>query len=109
MVADITGRLLKINAAARRLAGVPDDLTRLLEERIGPFNVRDAAGAPLPYSEVPLVRAIAGETVPWTDIVLYNAVSGADIRLRVSATPMRGADGSIIGGVVVYRPVRRAE
>ena len=106
VVADAAGHLLKINAAARRLAGVPDDFTRLLEERIGEFNLRDATGAPVPYSAVPLVRAIAGETVPWTDLILYNAVRGADIRLRVTATPMRAADGSIIGGVTIYRPVR---
>jgi len=106
VVADTAGRLLKINAAARRLAGVPDDFTELHEERLGQFNVRDATGKPLEYSAVPLVRAMTGETVPWTDLILYNPIRGADVRLRVSAAPMRAADGSIIGGVVVYRPVR---
>ena len=106
VVADNHGRLLKINAAARRLAGVPAGFTELGESSIGQFRVRDSSGAPLEYSAVPLVRALAGETVPWTDLTLFNPERGADVRLRASATPMRAADGSIIGAVVVYRPVR---
>ncbi len=53
------------------------------------------------------MRAIAGETVPWADYIAYNPERGEDVRLRVSARPVRGANGAVIGGVVVMRRLRR--
>lgn len=106
IVADSVGRLIKINDAARRIAGIPRDFIELLEERVAQFQLRHANGVPLAHAEVPLVRALAGETVPWTDYIAFNPVRRADVVLRVSAVPMRSGDGTIIGGVVAFRPVR---
>jgi DNA-binding CsgD family transcriptional regulator len=106
MVADADGRLLKINEAARRLAGVPEDFNRLVKERVVQFRLRHADGRPLDYAEVPLVRALAGETVPWTDYIVFNPARRADVVLRVAATPMRASNRTIIGGVVTFRRVR---
>jgi len=106
MVADASGRLLKTNATARRLAGVGDDFVDLGEQRVAEFRLRHADGRPLDHAEVPLVRAIAGESVPWTDYVAFNPARGADVMLRVAAAPMRASDGTIIGGVVTFRRLR---
>lgn len=103
MVADATGHLVKINAAARRVAGVPDDFTDLLEERIAQFKLRHLDGQPVPRADVPLVRALAGETLPWTDYLAVRPTDGVDIRLRAAATPMRSSSGDVVGGVVVFR------
>jgi PAS domain-containing protein len=106
IVADTTGRLIKINDAARRIAGMPLDFAEQVEARVTQFQLRHDSGEPLADAEIPLVRALAGETVPWAEFIAVRPVDGTDVRLRVSAEPMRGADGSIIGGVVVFRRVR---
>jgi DNA-binding CsgD family transcriptional regulator len=106
VVADADGRLVKINDAARRIAGLPDDLTELLEDRVAPFALRDATGRPLEFKELPLVRALAGETVESVDFILFHQARGVDVQVRVSAAPMRAANGSIIGGVVMFRSLR---
>ena len=106
VVADADGRLVKINDAARRIAGLPADFTRLVEERVAAFALRDASGRPLGYDEIPLVRALAGETILSGDYILFHPVRGVDARVRVSAAPMRAANSSIIGGVVIFRSVR---
>jgi DNA-binding CsgD family transcriptional regulator len=106
MVSDADGGLLKINDPARVIAGVPDDFIRIVEDQVGQFQLRRLDGRPLPYAEIPLVRAIAGETVPWTDYIVFNPSRRADVTLRVAAAPMRAADGTIIGGVVTFRPLR---
>jgi PAS domain-containing protein len=106
VVADPDGRVLSINDAARRITGMPANLVERLQDRIAPMALRDATGRPLEHGEVPLVRALAGETVLWADYVLFNQARGIDVLLRVSAAPMRGANGTILGGVVMFRSVR---
>ena len=106
MVVDATGRLLKVNDAARRMTGLPDDFDNVASGQVEPFLIRDATGRLLEYDELPLVRALAGVTVPWTELIAYNPVAKKDMRERATAAPMRGSDGSIIGAVVLLRPVR---
>jgi PAS domain-containing protein len=106
VVADTEGRLLKVNEAARRLAGLPADFTALIHERIAEFRIRDATGRPLEDAETPLVRTLAGDVVPSGDYIVFNMARQADVRLRATGTPIRDANGSIIGGVVVFRQLR---
>jgi DNA-binding CsgD family transcriptional regulator len=106
VVSDAKGRLLKVNEAGQRLTGLSNDGREHLDEQRRPFNLRDAAGQPVAFADIPLVRALRGETVPWMDYVLFNPVRRGDVRVRVSATPIRANDGTVVGGVVVYRPVR---
>ena len=106
MVADTSGRVLKINAAARRLAGVPHDFVQLVGERIAQFKLRYLDGRPVDHADIPLVQAITGATVPWGDYIVFNPALGADLKLRVAAAPMRASNGTIIGGVVTFRQLR---
>jgi PAS domain-containing protein len=108
LVADGTGRLLKVNDAARRLTGLQQDFDLRVRDRVAEFAIRDATGRPVEYEELPLIRALAGETVPWTELVAYNPVTKTDYRERATAAPMHGSDGSIIGAVVLLRPARDA-
>jgi len=104
LVVDASGRLLKVNDAARRLTGMQDNFDLRLRDRIAPFAIRDASGRPLEYEELPLVRALAGETVPWTELVAYNPVTKTDYRQRATAAPIHASDGAIIGAAVLLRP-----
>lgn len=107
VVADATGKIVKVNEPARQIAGVPLNFDQLVNDRIAPFRLRSGDGRPLDQADVPLVRALAGETVAWTDYIAFNAARRADVRLRVAAKPMRSQDGSIVGAVVVFRQVRQ--
>jgi DNA-binding CsgD family transcriptional regulator/PAS domain-containing protein len=106
IVSDARGNLLKVNEAGTRLTGLSGTNGDRLDANNRPYKLRDATGQPVPFAEVPLVRALSGEIVPWTAYILFNPVRGADVRVRLTATPIRSADGTIIGGVVVYRPAR---
>ena len=103
LVVDGTGRLLKVNDAARRLTGMQENFDLRIRDRIAPFAIRDAFGRLLEYEELPLVRALAGETVPWTELVAYNPVTMTDYRQRATAAPIHASDGAIIGAVVLLR------
>ena len=104
LVVDGTGRLLKVNDAARRLTGIQETFDLRVRDRIALFAIRDASGRLLEYEELPLIRALAGETVPWTDLVAYNPVTRTDYRQRVTAAPIHASDGAIIGAVALLRP-----
>jgi PAS domain-containing protein len=104
LVVDGTGRLLKVNDAARRLTGMQENFDLRVRDRIAPFAIRDASGRLLEYEELPLIRALAGETVPWTELVAYNPVTKRDHRQRATAAPIHASDGAIIGAVVLLRP-----
>jgi len=108
VVADATGAVVKVNDAARRIAGVPLDLNMLVGHQVALAQLRHADGRAVAHAEAPLVRALGGETVAWADYVAFNAKRQADVRLRVSAKPMRSREGSIAGAVLVFRRLREA-
>ncbi len=61
--------------------------------------------------EYPLARALAGEERPELE-VLYQRGDGSDAYMRFIAAPVRGPDGTIVGGVAASLDVdreRRAE
>ena len=105
IVADATGAIVKVNEAARQIAGAPIDLAKGVSERVAPLQFRQPDGRPVKLRDVPLMRALAGEDVPWTEYITRTAHQG-DVRMRVAARPMRSQDGSINGAVVVFRPAR---
>jgi DNA-binding CsgD family transcriptional regulator len=104
LVVDGTGRLLKVNDAARRLTGMQESFDLRARDRIALFAIRDVSGRLLDYEELPLIRALAGETVPWTELLAYNPVTMTDYRQRATAAPIHASDGAIIGAVALLRP-----
>lgn len=106
IVADATGKIVKVNGAARQIAGMPIDFDQLVSERVAPFQVRHPDGRPVEFHDLPLVRALAGETLPWADYIVFNAVRQVDVRVRVAAKPMHSGAGTIAGAVLVFRLVR---
>jgi two-component system, OmpR family, phosphate regulon sensor histidine kinase PhoR len=61
--------------------------------------------------ELPCQRALRGETVLGTEVV-FPQPSGREVHVSVSASPLRDADGQIVGSVVVFddeTPVREQE
>jgi PAS domain S-box-containing protein len=105
MVADATGRMTIVNEAARRMLGR------------GPLNSPRAEWSKafglfvpgtdrhFPADELPLPRAIRGEDVPETEIFVRNAQVPEGAWTSVTGSPLKNADGQLIGGVVVFRDV----
>jgi len=101
LVFDPSGRLVKINEAGRALVG-SELLGSTPAERLANGAIRDAAGAPLRMEDFPSSRALRGETV---DIDLsYRPADGRLRPLHARATPLRRADGTIRGAVLVLFP-----
>ena len=105
VVADVRGRFVAVNAAARRFSESydPSNPERWSEH----FEVYQADGrTPFAAEDLPLTAAIRGESTG--DVLLRlrprRAEAGTeDLWLRASGYPLRHADGRCLGGAVVFR------
>lgn len=99
------GRILYSNAAAIRILGAkptdepPSEWARYYGVLI------PGTDTPFPESEYPLVRALRGEEPEDVEMLIRNPALSDDVIIQSSARPLREADGSIKGAVVVFRNV----
>ena len=99
IVVDEHGTMRVYNPAAEREHGVP--LTSAPpEEWPAVYGLHDMEGRPLPLEEVPLYRALRGENVPQAEWQVRRP-DGEMRTLVGSATPLRRADGSSAGAVLI--------
>jgi signal transduction histidine kinase len=109
-VYDMQGRPIQTNRAYRELFALergPAQFESLPSpERNTLLHIREATGAPLSLERNPATRALGGEivTAPGED-VYAQAFDGRELELNISAAPMRGPDGRIIGAVTDVRDV----
>lgn len=103
LLADENGDLLFFNEAAERLLGQRfDDVGELdLTERRRIFSFRDAEGSPLPEDQAPLVIALH-EHRPVHRRVAMLGLDGRDHDIEVTAFPLLGGGGHLIGGVAMF-------
>jgi sigma-B regulation protein RsbU (phosphoserine phosphatase) len=105
VVADLDGRCLLSNTAARRLlgtglAGVPAN------EWTSAFGCRlPDLVTPYPPQDMPLTRTLRGEVVSHLELFMVNQETPQGVWLSVNGTPIRDARGKLEGGVVVLRDV----
>lgn len=107
---DANGGILRTNEAVRQLFALdkqPDYVTRTLEERIPAVETRDAQGNPLAPEDWPQRRILRGEVLAGehTADYLLRVLDGREVMINVSGSPMRAADGQIVGGILVLRDV----
>src|SRR6266849_1546622 len=112
VVADTNGKFLLFNAAAERFVGIgatdtsPDQWSR----QYGSF-LPDGVTL-FPSNELPLVRAMRGESVDPVELFIRNANVPEGRLLSITGGPLRGEDGALQGGVVVFHDIterKRAE
>ena len=103
LIADNTGDLLFFNEPAEILLGQRfDDVGDMpLDRRRQIFNFRDADGHPIPDDQPPLVVALR-ERRPVHRRVWARGFDGRDQELEVTAFPLLGAGGHLIGGVAMF-------
>ena len=112
VVADTAGNFLVFNRAAERIAGIgatPGGVEKW-PATYGVF-LPDAV-TPYPAEELTLARATRGEETNDVEQFLRNPRVPQGVYVNVSGRPLRSADGTLLGGVVVFRDVterRRTE
>lgn len=102
-VTDAAGRIVLSNAAARALLG--DEAEGNLP---GPavFTATHPDGSSWPAEVLPLARAISrGEVVRGEQMLVRTAATGRDIPVLMSSAPLRDAEGSIVGAVLLFRDI----
>ncbi len=112
VVADAKGKLLYFNPVAERLHGrpladvAPEDWSR-------EYGVCFPDGTLMPPDEIPLARARHGvATTSNQELAVRPYGQHTLVPVSVTATPLLSEDGSLLGGVVVYRDIterKRAE
>lgn len=94
-----------VNETVLRRHGSKHLIGRNLPEILGKLEFYRPDGSICPPEETPPLRALSGEIVTNQEEIYHDPVQGG-IRYRdVSAAPVRGADGEIVGSVTVVHDV----
>lgn len=103
LLSDENGDMLFFNEPAEVLLGQRfDDVGELLlEERQAIFAFRDSLGEPLGVDQTPLVVALR-ERRPVHRRVWMSGFDGADREVEVTAFPLLGGGGHLIGAVAMF-------
>jgi PAS domain S-box-containing protein len=101
IVTDAHGVVVKVNRSAREILSLPENVEPLSPESLGRYDLRDAAdGRRIAYEELPPVRALRGEGSDPRVYLVRHPRLPRELKLRISAHPLRQADGRIRGAVV---------
>lgn len=100
---DEAGDLVFLNESAERLLGIRfDDIDELpFEEWSTGFRAREVDGTLLPPEGTPLVRALQ-ERGPTHQQLVITGNDGVDRTLEVTAFPLEGGRGRLIGAVAMF-------
>lgn len=100
---DEKGRLVKMNAAARRITRQPVDPQVALDQAtLVKFRIRYADGSDVVLTEMPLARALRGEGAPPREYIFEVGDPPVAVTVRSSSRPLRDPDGRIRGALVVF-------
>lgn len=105
VVADSQGNLLHINPAARRLLQIPPNPGPNLAWLQDPHGHASKNEAKPLAPENPLMRAARGENVDEAEVLLSPENAPEGIWLSVTGRPLRGQEGRITGGVIVFTDI----
>ncbi|GAC1402977.1 MAG: hypothetical protein NVS4B12_27740 [Ktedonobacteraceae bacterium] len=109
-VYDKYGQILHMNRAYRTLIGLdtlPAHRQLTPEERGTQLQLRDEQGNPLSEEQRPVHRILAGEVLTDESMmdIMVHTLDGRELQLNVTGAPTYDANGSIQGGVLIFRDV----
>ncbi len=102
---DAAGRFTLANPAAVAEFGAGAAAGTDVRDLAGSLEVLRADGSPRPVEEAPPLRALAGETVRDLEELVRTPATGELRHRLVSATPVPGPDGAVLGSVSVVRDI----
>ena len=107
VVADKDNNFLVFNPAAERMFGKgamempPAEWSQhyglFLPDKVTPF----------PHDQLPMIRSIRGEEVDNVEMFVRHEKAPHGLWTVITGRPLRGADGDLLGGVVVCRDITR--
>lgn len=104
LILDEQGRILVANAAAKSLCASESGELDAFGNRFL-FDLRKPSGEPLPWEEVPFVRAVTrGELEAGLELSLWTG-DGRTVPVLASATPIQGRAGTPGGAVSIFRDI----
>jgi PAS domain S-box-containing protein len=109
VIADLEGRFLLFNAAARRMLGTgpvdvaPDDWPSCFG-----FYLPDQK-TPFPATGFPLTRALHGENAPEVEVFVRSEAVPAGLWICASGSPLKDDAGNLRGGVLIFRDITTAK
>jgi phosphoserine phosphatase RsbU/P len=105
VVADLDGRFVLFNPAARRLLGVGlTDVPPSEWSKVYGCFLPDTV-TPCPPEALPLARALEGESVSGFEVFVRNPSMPAGAWLSINGSPLRDRDGRIEGSIAIFRDV----
>ena len=100
---DERGKLVKMNAAARRITRQPvDPQVSLSEATVARFRIRYGDGSPVVLADMPLARALRGEASPPRTYIFEIGDPAEEVMVRSSSRTLRDPDGRIRGALIVF-------
>ena len=103
---DECGKLVKMNAAARRITRQPTDPEVVLsDETITKFRIRYGDGSPIVLEDMPLAKALRGEPAAPTTYRFEIGDPPVAILVRSSSRTLRDPDGRIRGAMSVFTEI----
>jgi signal transduction histidine kinase len=104
-VADLQGRIVAFNPAAREILQLePAAVSQAEWSKAYGLYLPDGT-TPFPPDDLPLARAIRGDSLDEAEIFVRHDGLPQGRRIRVTARPLRSTSGDIRGGVAVFRDV----
>jgi PAS domain S-box-containing protein len=107
IIVDDQGTVITMNAAARRIGGLPDT-TGSLDVAAGElFAHWSAVGLVFGPSDMPIDRALRGETIADVESDFVSGAAPASVRVRASVRPLRSGDGVVRGAILEFTEIVR--
>ncbi len=106
---DDRGRLIKMNAEARRITRQQTDPdVQLTQATLGKYKIRYADGRPMVLEDMPLARALRGEYGSTRAYIFEVGDPPEEVLVRSSSRTLRDPDGRIRGALIVFTELDRA-
>ena len=103
VIADSSGRILMVNAAARGILGFRDEDLGTIAA-LNAVEVHDLEGRPLAHAERPIMRALRGEHFVDQEVLCIRP-SGERRRVASTGTCVKADGGDVALAIVVFRDV----
>ena len=97
------GEIVRMNRAAEELLSyTPEERALPFAERMALLRFESPEGRPYRPEDLPMARALRGETVQGAILAGYRPRDRRKVWITLSAAPIRGADGEILGAVATF-------